>query len=50
MPLAQADPPLPKWADIRAILIIAPEPIVIGQTCELGYWGVQGCKALRGEG
>ncbi len=41
---------MPKWTDIRSILIIGTGPIVIGQACEFDYSGTQACKALREEG
>lgn len=41
---------MPKYTDIKSILIIGSGPIVIGQACEFDYSGVQACKALREEG
>src|ERR1700741_2141340 len=41
---------MPKRTDISSILIIGAGPIVIGQSCEFDYSGVQACKALRAEG
>src|SRR5574337_477957 len=42
--------PMPRRADLDAILIIGAGPIVIGQACEFDYSGAQACKALREEG
>jgi carbamoyl-phosphate synthase large subunit len=39
-----------KRKDIQSILIIGAGPIIIGQSCEFDYSGVQACKALREEG
>src|ERR1700688_3139795 len=41
---------MPKRRDIRSILIIGAGPIVIGQACEVDYFGAQACKALKEEG
>src|SRR6202043_1018851 len=41
---------MPKRKDIKKILIIGSGPIIIGQACEVGYFGGQACKAMRAEG
>ena len=41
---------MPRRTDLKRILIIGSEPIVIGQACEFDYSGSQACKALRAEG
>ena len=41
---------MPKRTDLKSILIIGAGPIIIGQSCEFDYSGVQACKALREEG
>ena len=41
---------MPRRDDIKAILIIASGPIIIGQSCEFDYSGSQACRALREEG
>ncbi len=41
---------MPKYTDLKKILLIGSGPIVIGQGCEFDYSGVQACKALQEEG
>ena len=41
---------MPKFTDIKKILIIGSGPIIIGQACEFDYSGTQACKALRADG
>jgi len=41
---------MPKREDIKKIMLIGSGPIVIGQSCEFDYSGVQACKALKEEG
>lgn len=41
---------MPKFQDIKKVLIIGSGPIVIGQACEFDYSGTQACKALMNEG
>ncbi|WP_186648310.1 carbamoyl-phosphate synthase large subunit [Fluviispira vulneris] len=41
---------MPKFNDIKKILIIGSGPIQIGQGCEFDYSGTQACLALRDEG
>jgi len=41
---------MPKRTDIRSILMMGSDPIVIGQACEFDYSGTQACKALKEEG
>ena len=38
---------MPKRTDLKSILIIGAGPIIIGQACEVDFFGVQACKALR---
>ncbi|MDD5483238.1 MAG: carbamoyl-phosphate synthase large subunit [Kiritimatiellae bacterium] len=40
---------MPKREDIKKIMLIGSGPIVIGQSCEFDYSGVQACKALKEE-
>ncbi|MEW9669490.1 carbamoyl-phosphate synthase (glutamine-hydrolyzing) large subunit [Ammoniphilus sp. 3BR4] len=41
---------MPKFEDIKKILVIGSGPIVIGQAAEFDYAGAQACLALREEG
>ena len=41
---------MPRYEDIKKILIIGSGPIIIGQACEFDYSGTQACKALKEEG
>jgi carbamoyl-phosphate synthase large subunit len=41
---------MPKRTDIAKVLVIGSGPIVIGQSAEFDYSGVQACKALKAEG
>ena len=41
---------MPKYTDIKSVLILGAGPIIIGQACEFDYSGVQACKALKEEG
>ena len=41
---------MPRYNDIKKILIIGSGPIIIGQACEFDYSGTQACKALKEEG
>jgi len=41
---------MPKYTNIKSILILGAGPIVIGQACEFDYSGAQACKALKEEG
>src|SRR6476659_2605503 len=41
---------MPKRTDLKHILVIGSEPIVIGQACEFDYSGTQACRVLRAEG
>ena len=40
---------MPRNNQLKKILLIGSGPIVIGQSCEFDYSGVQACKALREE-
>lgn len=41
---------MPKYADIKKIMVIGSGPIVIGQAAEFDYAGTQACRALKEEG
>lgn len=41
---------MPRYEDIKKVLIIGSGPIIIGQACEFDYSGTQACKALKEEG
>jgi len=41
---------MPKRTDIKSILLIGSDPIIIGQACEFDYSGTQALKALKEEG
>src|SRR6195256_4043545 len=41
---------MPKRTDLKKILLIGSGPIVIGQACEVDYFGTHACRALREEG
>lgn len=41
---------MPKYTDIKKILVVGSGPIVIGQAAEFDYAGTQACQALREEG
>ena len=41
---------MPKWEDIKSVLVIGSGPIVIGQACEFDYSGTQACRVLRADG
>ena len=41
---------MPKRKDLKKILVVGADPIIIGQACEFDYSGTQACKALRDEG
>ncbi|MGB9808666.1 MAG: carbamoyl-phosphate synthase large subunit, partial [Caldanaerobacter sp.] len=41
---------MPKYENIKKVLVIGSGPIVIGQAAEFDYSGTQACKALREEG
>ncbi|USG67614.1 carbamoyl-phosphate synthase large subunit [Brevibacillus ruminantium] len=41
---------MPKFADLKKILVIGSGPIVIGQAAEFDYAGTQACQALKEEG
>ena len=41
---------MPKFDDIKSVMIIGAGPIVIGQACEFDYSGTQACRALKEEG
>ncbi len=40
---------MPRYQDIKKVLIIGSGPIIIGQACEFDYSGTQACKALKEE-
>ncbi len=41
---------MPKFSDIKKVLVIGSGPIIIGQAAEFDYAGTQACKSLREEG
>ncbi|MCD5406988.1 MAG: carbamoyl-phosphate synthase large subunit [Desulfotomaculum sp.] len=41
---------MPRYKDIKKVLVIGSGPIIIGQAAEFDYAGTQACKALREEG
>ncbi len=41
---------MPKYPDIKKVLVIGSAPIVIGQAAEFDYAGTQACRALKEEG
>jgi len=41
---------MPRYSDIRKVLLIGSGPIVIGQAAEFDYAGTQACRVLREEG
>ena len=41
---------MPKYTDVRKVLVLGSGPIVIGQAAEFDYAGTQACRALKEEG
>ena len=41
---------MPRYADIKKVLVLGSGPIVIGQAAEFDYAGTQACRALKEEG
>ena len=41
---------MPKYTDIKKVLVLGSGPIVIGQAAEFDYAGTQACRALRDDG
>src|SRR5690554_4568871 len=41
---------MPKYENIKSVLIIGSGPIIIGQACEFDYSGSQASRSLREEG
>lgn len=41
---------MPKYQDIRKVMVIGSGPIIIGQAAEFDYAGTQACRALKEEG
>ena len=41
---------MPKYSDIKKVLVLGSGPIVIGQAAEFDYAGTQACRALKEEG
>ncbi|MBE7048530.1 MAG: carbamoyl-phosphate synthase large subunit [Ruminococcaceae bacterium] len=41
---------MPKYQDVKKVLVIGSGPIVIGQAAEFDYAGTQACRALQEEG
>lgn len=41
---------MPKYTDIKKVMVIGSGPIIIGQAAEFDYAGTQACRALKDEG
>jgi len=41
---------MPKYQDIKKVMVIGSGPIIIGQAAEFDYAGTQACRALKEEG
>ena len=41
---------MPKYPDIKKVMVIGSGPIIIGQAAEFDYAGTQACQSLREEG
>ena len=41
---------MPKYKDIKRVLVIGSGPIIIGQAAEFDYAGTQACRELKKEG
>ena len=41
---------MPKYTDVKKVLVLGSGPIVIGQAAEFAYAGTQACRALKEEG
>ncbi len=41
---------MPKYNDIKKVMVIGSGPIIIGQAAEFDYAGTQACRALKEEG
>lgn len=41
---------MPRFDDIKSVLVIGSGPIVIGQAAEFDYSGTQACRVLKEEG
>ena len=41
---------MPKYTDIKKVLVLGSGPIVIGQAAEFDYAGTQACRALKEAG
>ena len=41
---------MPKYTDVKKVLVLGSGPIVIGQAAEFDYAGTQACRALKEEG
>ncbi|MGB9886222.1 MAG: carbamoyl-phosphate synthase large subunit [Moorellales bacterium] len=41
---------MPRYKDLKRVMVIGSGPIIIGQAAEFDYSGTQACKALREEG
>ena len=41
---------MPKYPEVKKVLVLGSGPIVIGQAAEFDYAGTQACRALREEG
>ena len=38
---------MPKYNDVKKVLVLGSGPIVIGQAAEFDYAGTQACRALK---
>ena len=41
---------MPRYNDIKRVLVIGSGPIIIGQAAEFDYAGTQACRELKKEG
>ncbi|MCW3491042.1 carbamoyl-phosphate synthase large subunit [Dethiobacter alkaliphilus] len=41
---------MPRYKDIKKVMVIGSGPIIIGQAAEFDYAGTQACRALKDEG
>ena len=40
---------MPKYTDVKKVLVLGSGPIVIGQAAEFDYAGTQACRALKAD-
>jgi carbamoyl-phosphate synthase large subunit len=41
---------MPKYSNLKKVMVIGSGPIIIGQAAEFDYAGTQACQALKEEG